>query len=133
MSYKLKLNRLFLLFIIFTNLVSAAQNFPDQFYVEYELTQSSKLVGTMTIEYESKNKNYSFKAVTKGQGILRLFGNRELYSKGIINNKEESYPTFSDWNLKEISNTENPNTKLLKAIKQDYNSRMKNNNLKYEN
>jgi len=55
--------------------------------MEYELTQSRKFVGTMTIEYENKNKNYSFKAVTEGQGILRLLGNRELYSKGIINNK----------------------------------------------
>ena len=87
MSHKLKLNRLFLLFIFFTNLVSAAQNFPDQFYMEYELTQSSNFVGTMTIKYESKNKNYAFKAVTKGQGILRLLGNRELYSNGVINNK----------------------------------------------
>ena len=87
MSHKLKLNRLFLLFIFFTNLVSAAQNFPDQFYMEYELTQSNNFVGTMTIKYESKNKNYAFKAVTKGQGILRLLGNRELYSKGVIDNK----------------------------------------------
>ena len=87
MNHKLKLNRFFLLFIFITNLVSAAQNFPDQFYMEYELTQSSKFVGTMTIKYENKNKNYSFKAVTEGQGILRLLGNRELHSKGIINNK----------------------------------------------
>jgi len=35
--------------------------------------------------------------------------------------------------LKENNSTENPNIKLLKAIKQDYNSRMKNNDLKYEN
>ena len=66
--------------------------------------------------------------------ISKLYSNyRFITNQGIINNKEESYPTFSDWNLKEISNTEIPNTKLLKAIKQDYNFRMNNNNLKYEN
>ena len=66
--------------------------------------------------------------------ISKLYSNyRFITDQGIINNKEENYPTFSDWDLKEISSTENPNTKLLKAIKQDYNFRMKTNNLKYEN
>ena len=60
-------------------------------------------------------------------------GYRFITDQGIINNKLENYPNFNDWNLKEISNKENPNIYLLKAIKQDYNSRMKNNNLKYEN
>jgi len=100
MNHKLKLNRFFLLFIVFTNLVSAAQNFPDQFYMEYELTQSSKFIGTMTIKYENKNKNYSFKAVTEGQGILRLLGNRELYSEGIINNKGFHPKKFELKNIK---------------------------------
>ena len=58
---------------------------------------------------------------------------RFITNQGIINNKGEDYPNFSDWNMKEIRDIENPNTKLLKAIKQDYNSRMKNNKLKYEN
>jgi len=66
--------------------------------------------------------------------ISKLYSNyRFVTDQGIINNKREDYPTFNDWNLKEISSTENPKNKLLKAIKQDYNSRMKNNNLKYEN
>ena len=60
-------------------------------------------------------------------------GYRFITDQGIINNKLENYQNFNDWNLKEISNKENPNIYLLKAIKQDYNSRMKNNNLKYEN
>jgi len=66
--------------------------------------------------------------------ISKLSSNyRFITDQGVINNKQEDYTTFIDWNLKEISSTENPSTKLLKAIKQDYNSRMKNNNLKYEN
>jgi glucan phosphoethanolaminetransferase (alkaline phosphatase superfamily) len=66
--------------------------------------------------------------------ISKLYNNyRFITDQGIINNKQEEYPTFSDWDLKENSKTENPNTKLLKAIKQDYNFRMRNNSLKYEN
>jgi len=68
--------------------------------MKYELTQSSKFVGTMTVEYISKNKNYSLKAVTEGQGILRLLGNRELYSKGTINNKGFSPKKFEVKNIK---------------------------------
>ena len=66
--------------------------------------------------------------------ISKLYSNYRLITdQGIINNKLEDYPTYIDWNLKENSNTENHNTKLLKAIKQDYNSRMRENNLTYEN
>ena len=66
--------------------------------------------------------------------ISKLNSNyRFITNEGIINNKQENYPTFNDWNLKENSAVENPNSKLLKAIKQEYNSRMENNNLKHEN
>ena len=100
MSRKLKLTKLLFLFILFINLVNAAQTFPDQFYMKYELTQSSKFVGTMTVEYISKKNNYSLKAVTKGQGILRLLGDRVLYSKGTINNKGFSPKRFEVKNIK---------------------------------
>ena len=66
--------------------------------------------------------------------ITKLYNNyRFITDQGIINNKLEDYPNFNDWDLKEKKNKNNHNTKLLKAIKQDYNFRMKNNNLIYEN
>ncbi len=86
MSFRLKSTRFLFLLIFFTNLISAAQNFPDKFYMEYELKQTNKFIGNINIKYESKNKNYSLKATTEAHGILRLMGNRELYSEGIINN-----------------------------------------------
>ncbi|MDG2252720.1 MAG: DUF3108 domain-containing protein [Methylophilaceae bacterium] len=86
MSHRLKLTRFLFFFIFFTNLISAAQSFPEQFYMEYELTQANKFIGNITIQYVSKNKDYSLNAITEGQGILRLLGNRELYSAGRINN-----------------------------------------------
>ena len=66
--------------------------------------------------------------------ISKLYSNYHFITdKGIIRNKLEDYQNFNDWDFKENSTKENPNTKLLKAIKQDYNYRMKNNKLKYEN
>ena len=58
---------------------------------------------------------------------------RFITPHGIINNKLENYPTFSDWRLNKEITKNNKINRLLKAIKQDYNFRMKNNKLKYEN
>ena len=66
--------------------------------------------------------------------ISKLSNNyRFITSEGIINNKLESYPTFKNWKMKEETSSDIKNIELLKAIKQDYNFRMKNNNLRYEN
>ena len=56
-----------------------------------------------------------------------------ITNEGIINNKLEEYPTFSNWSLNKKTSGNDKNIKLLKAIKQDYNSRMQNNSLTYEN
>ena len=52
---------------------------------------------------------------------------------GIIKNKEEEYSTFSDWGLSKDTITNKQDMALLKAIKQDYNWRMINNKICYEN
>jgi phosphoglycerol transferase MdoB-like AlkP superfamily enzyme len=56
-----------------------------------------------------------------------------ITNEGLINNKLEEYPTFSNWGLNEKTSVNQKNIELLKAIKQDYNFRMKNNSLSYEN
>jgi len=56
-----------------------------------------------------------------------------ITDEGLINNKLEKYPTFSNWGLNEKTSANQKNIELLKAIKQDYNFRMKHNNLTYEN
>lgn len=55
-----------------------------------------------------------------------------ITNEGVINNKLEEYPTFSNWSLNKKTSANHKNIKLLKAIKQDYNSRMQNNSLTYE-
>ena len=66
--------------------------------------------------------------------ISKLYNNYRLITpKGIINNKLENYPTFTDWGLKEETTSNIKEIELLKAIKQDYSFRMKKNNLIYEN
>ncbi len=51
----------------------------------------------------------------------------------IIINKEEKYEFFSDWNTSIKKKEDYKYTLLLKAIKQNYNNRMINNQLLYEN
>ncbi len=66
--------------------------------------------------------------------ISKLYNNYRLITLGgIINNKLENYPTFTDWSLKAETNSNIKDIELLKAIKQDYNFRMKKNHLTYEN
>jgi phosphoglycerol transferase MdoB-like AlkP superfamily enzyme len=66
--------------------------------------------------------------------VSKLYNNyRFITPEGIINNKLENYPTFTGWSLKEETTKNTKNIELLKAIKQDYNFRMKTNNLVYEN
>ncbi|MGY8923943.1 MAG: hypothetical protein ACKVJR_09445, partial [Flavobacteriales bacterium] len=70
----------------------------------------------------------------KSWAISKLYNNyRFITPEGIINNKLEEYPTFTSWSLKEETHQNTKNIELLKAIKQDYNFRMKINNLVYEN
>jgi len=52
---------------------------------------------------------------------------------GIIKNKEEEYPAYSNWELSKATVTNKEDLSLLKAIKQDYNWRMINNKICYEN
>ena len=56
-----------------------------------------------------------------------------ITNEGLINNKLEEYPTFSNWGLNKKTSANQKNIELLKAIKQDYNFRMKSNSLTYEN
>ena len=57
---------------------------------------------------------------------------RFITNEGLINNKLEEYPTFSNWDLNERTSDNQKNIELLKAIKQNYNHRMTTNNLVYE-
>ena len=41
-----------------------------------------------------------------------------ITNEGIINNKLEEYPTFSNWSLNKKTSDNDKNIKLLKAIKQ---------------
>ena len=57
---------------------------------------------------------------------------RFISDSTLIINKEENYSFFSDWETKKKQNIDTVNINLLKAIKQQYNSRMLNNKIRYE-
>ena len=56
-----------------------------------------------------------------------------ITKNGIIENKYEEYLTYQNWELNQDTMQNENDIQLLKAIKQDYNSRMSNNNIYYEN
>ena len=58
---------------------------------------------------------------------------RLITNNSIIVNKKENYEAFTDWNTSENTKLDFKKTQLLKAIKQEYNTRMLNNKLLYEN
>ncbi len=58
---------------------------------------------------------------------------RLITDSSIITNQQEDYNSFSNWGLSKINKLDPKKKELLKAIKQDYNNRMINNNLLYEN
>ena len=56
-----------------------------------------------------------------------------ITDSSIIVNKEEKYHSFADWNASKSNKLKVKDRQLLKAIKQEYNFRMLNNILLYEN
>ncbi len=91
-----------------------------------------------TLEMINYNKPYfSFgkSMFSKEQWAISMLQNqyRFITQNGIINNKAEEYPTYSDWGLNTISTANDSDIILLKAIKQTYNQKMINNKIYYEN
>ncbi len=56
-----------------------------------------------------------------------------IKENSIILSKSEEYSSYKDWNLTDTNMINVDNINLLKAIKQDYNYRMINNKIRYEN
>ena len=56
-----------------------------------------------------------------------------IKENSIILNKIEKYNSYKDWSLTDVNMINDDNIYLLKAIKQDYNFRMINNKIRYEN
>ena len=56
-----------------------------------------------------------------------------IKDNSIILSKSEKYSSYKDWNLTDTNMINVDNINLLKAIKQDYNYRMINNKIRYEN
>ena len=55
-----------------------------------------------------------------------------IKENSIILSKIEKYSSYKDWNLTDTNMINVDNINLLKAIKQDYNYRMMNNKIRYE-
>lgn len=89
------------------------------------------------LEYINYNKPYfAFgKSMFSESWAISFLQNRYrlITDSSILVNKSEEYQSYSDWNNKELLENNAKSINLLKAIKQDYNYRMVNNKLQYEN
>ena len=88
------------------------------------------------IHYNKPYFAFGKSILSKESWAISKLNNNNYYfitNEGLINNKLEEYPTFSNWGLNEKTSANHKDIELLKAIKQDYNFRMKNNSLTYEN
>ena len=87
------------------------------------------------IHYEKPYFSFGKSMLSKESWAINKLNNNYYFitNKEIINNKLEEYPAFSNWGLDNITNVDQNNITKLKAIKQDYNYRMINNKIQYEN
>jgi len=87
---KSKLFSLILLLCMATHAV-VAKEYPKDFSIKFDLYHSKKNIGQVDIKYIQNNKDYEFKASLKTKGILKLFGDREFHSIGLV--KKEGFLT----------------------------------------
>ena len=84
-----------------------AKSFPKNFHSEYQLLQKSNNLGRVIVDYNEKNNQYEIKAITKADGILKLFGDREVVSNGHL-----SIDGFSP-KIFELKNKKKPKKNIL--------------------
>ena len=88
MIHKLLSARLFFLVFVFLSSASIASDFPKNFFINYQAFQLEQDGGLININYTQKNNVYSIIAKTEFKGILKIFGDREFISEGIIDIKQ---------------------------------------------
>jgi len=98
--HKSKLFNIILLLCMVTHTL-IAKEFPNEFYIKFGLYHAQKNIGELEVKYNQTNKDYNFKGILKTKGILKLFGDREIYSSGLL--KKEGFQT-KKFELKNLRN-----------------------------
>jgi phosphoglycerol transferase MdoB-like AlkP superfamily enzyme len=105
--------------------------------VNNNIVQQIDIMPTLLEEIHYNKPYFAFgkSILSKESWAISKLNNNYYFitNEGLINNKLEEYPTFSNWGLNKKTSANQKNIELLKAIKQDYNFRMKSNSLTYEN
>lgn len=110
MSTKCKLFSLFFGIFFITESVWAAKELPNKFFLQYQLYQAGLNAGKVIIIFSQKQNQYYLKASISTEGILKLFGDKEIKSDGIINSKGFVPNNF------EAQNFRNPKKNILVAF-----------------
>ena len=128
MNLSLKLFRyLWAVIFLLCSFSVGAKLFPKNFHSEYQLLQKSNNLGRVIVDFNQKNNQYEIKAVTKAEGILKLLGDREVFSTGDL-----SIDGFSPKKF-ELKNKKKPKKNILaifdsknKQVKLTYKQETKN-------
>jgi hypothetical protein len=108
MNLSLKLFRyLWAVIFLLCSFSVGAKLFPKNFHSEYQLLEKSNNLGRVIVDFNQKNNQYEIKAVTKAEGILKLLGDREVFSTGDL-----SIDGFSPKKF-ELKNKKKPKKNLL--------------------
>mgnify|MGYP005695164447 FL=1 len=91
MGNKLKFHNFFMISFLALSLNAVAKDFPEKFFMVYDLHQTSSKLGKVNVDYSQSKNNYNLNVLVKGQGILSLIGDRKLVSQGKIKN-QRFYP-----------------------------------------
>ncbi len=76
--------KLFLIFILAASLNVYSQTFPTNFFIDYEIKQLDQEGGILKVVFIQDKNLYSLTANSETIGILKLFGDRQITSDGLI-------------------------------------------------
>ncbi|MFZ8943253.1 MAG: DUF3108 domain-containing protein [Methylophilaceae bacterium] len=106
MIHKLIITKLCLISILLIPQVAASKQFPNTFFIEYEIKQLDQEGGSIRVEFNHKENLYSLIAKSETVGILKLFGDRQISSDGFFS-KQGFKPVYF-----EHKNKKNPNKNI---------------------
>src|SRR6056300_613194 len=92
--------KLFLIFILAASLNVYSQTFPTNFFIDYEIKQLDQEGGILKVVFTQDKNLYSLTAYSETIGILKLFGDRQITSDGLISKNGFKHFYFSHKNIK---------------------------------
>ena len=103
--HKYKFSKYLLLLVLFSHSLFAFKKLPENFYINYELFQFIKirnveiektkiLSGEINLEYKQKKKQYDLNVQVITKKFLKLYGDKDIKSVGIVSSQGLLFNSF---------------------------------------